>query len=112
MGRFDDVMTDARPILEWAIEHQNDDLRFRVLWSLTVVKIERGEPTIDLQDLADLSRRLSQEDALILAAHIELDQGEVDLARSHLIEGVANVDGTFAFKAARVCAKAGLLDLR
>ena len=111
MGRFDDVMTDARPILEWAIEHQDADLRFRVLWSLAVVRIERGEPTVDLQDLADLSRRLSQEDALILAAHIELDQGDVDLARSHLIEGVANVDGTFAFKAARVCAKAGLLDL-
>ena len=111
MGRFDDVMTDARPILEWATEHQDADLRFRVLWSLAVVEIERGEPTVDLQDLADLSRRLSQEDALILAAQIELDQGDVDLARSHLIEGVANVDGTFAFKAARVCAKAGLIDL-
>ena len=108
MGRFDEVITDAQPILEWATQHQDADTRFRVLWSLAVVNIERGEPAVDPQELADLSRRLSQEDALVLAAKIELDQGDAELARSDLIEGVAYVDGTQAFTAARVCAEVGL----
>jgi tetratricopeptide (TPR) repeat protein len=111
LGRFDEVVEGAGPILAWAAEHQDADTRFKALWSLAVVQIEWGEPAVDPQELADLSRRLGFEDALVLVAQLVFDEGDAALARSLLYEAIAHVEPTFAFTAARACVKAGLPEL-
>jgi class 3 adenylate cyclase len=111
LGRFDEVVEAAGSILAWAAEHGDADTRFKTLWSLALVRIERGEPTVDPKELADLSRRLGFEDGLVLAAQLELDEGDAELARSLLSEGIAHVEPYFAFTTARVCVEVGLPEL-
>ena len=111
MGRFDEIVKSAEPILAWADNHQDAGTRFRVLWSLAVVQIERGEPAVDPLELADLSRRLGFEDGLVFAAQLVLDDGDSELASSLLSEGISHIQPGEAFKAARTCLEAGLLDL-
>ncbi len=111
MGRFDEVVQGAEPILAWAERHQDAQTRFKVLFSLAVVQIERGEPTVDPLELADLSRRLGFEDGLVFAAQLVLDDGDAELARTLLSEGISHIQPGEAFKAARTCLEAGLFDL-
>ncbi len=111
LGRFDEIVESVASILEWAAEHQDAYSRFAALASLAFVEIDRGEPDIDPQQLAELSRRLDFEAALVLAAQLVLDQGDAELARSLLLEGIAHVDPEYAFTAARTCIEAGLPEL-
>ena len=111
LGRFDEVVEVAGSILTWAAEHGDADTRFKTLWSLALVQSERGELTVDPKELADLSRRLGFEDGLVLAAQLELDEGNAELARSLLSEGIAHVEPHFAFTTARVCVEVGLSEL-
>jgi hypothetical protein len=111
LGRFDEVVEAAGSILAWAAEHGDADARFKTLWSLALVRIERGDPSVDSKELADLSRRLGFEDGLVLAAQLEFDEGNDELARSLLSEGIAHIGPHFAFTAARVCIEVGLPEL-
>jgi class 3 adenylate cyclase/tetratricopeptide (TPR) repeat protein len=111
MGRFDEVVAGADPILEWAAASQDADTRLRVVSSLALVAINRGEPAVDPYELADLSRNHGGEISLILAAELLLAEDDAELARSLLSEAISHVMPTSAFLAARACIAAGVPEL-
>jgi hypothetical protein len=111
LGRFDEVLDEASPILDWAAEHEDAFSRFLVLTSLAAVEIERGEGIVDPAELADLCRRMAGEDKLILAARLALARAEDDLARDLAHEGAPNVPLGDAYGFARLCIGAGLSEL-
>ena len=75
LGRFDEVLEEAVPILEWAVAHDDAFARFAVLLSLATVQGERGTGSVDPEELADLARRLNTEPALLLVSRLAFAQG-------------------------------------
>ena len=113
MGRYDEAVASAEPILGWAAEHQVARTRCEALMGLAFVRIDRGKPAVDPQELASLGRGLVRPDSLLIAAQLALDQGDAELARSLLTEALAvDHDVTFdSFMAARACVQAGVAEL-
>jgi class 3 adenylate cyclase len=108
LGRFDEVETEAEPILAWAAERNDAFARFMVLLALAMTGVERGGQRVDPAELADLAKRLSNEHGLVVAAQIALRSGDFELARSLLPDGVAHCGVQDAFSMARTCVGAGL----
>ena len=111
LGRFDEVLDEANPVLDWVAEHDDAFSRLLVLTGLATVEIERGERLVDPAELADLCRRMANEETLIVAARLALARAEVDLARDFVLEGSPNVRLGDAYGFARLCVEAGLSEL-
>ena len=98
----------SRSDLEWAVAHDDAYSRFAVLLSLAMVEGERASGSVDSEELADLARRLNAQPALLLVSQVALVQGEDDLARTFLLEGVPHANLADAFFVARVSVQADL----
>jgi class 3 adenylate cyclase/tetratricopeptide (TPR) repeat protein len=108
MGRFDEILSEAEPILEWADAHRDLFTRLRVLENLAAVAVERGDVDLDIEEFSDLARRMDDRACLILAAQLALGQGDLPLARSLLLEGAPHVEPGDMHRAARVCVDVGI----
>ena len=111
LGRFDEVLDEANQVLDWVAEHDDAFSRLLVLTGLATVEIERGERLVDPVDLADLCRRMANEETLIVAARLALARAEGDLARDLVLEGPPNVRLGDAYWYARLCVEAGFSEL-
>ena len=111
LGRFDEVLDEANQVLDWVAEHDDAFSRLLVLTGLATVEIERGERLVDPAELADLCRRMANEETLIVAARLALARAEGDLARDLVLEGSPNVRLGDAYGFARLCVEAGLSEL-
>ena len=111
LGRFDEVLEESGPILEWAAAHDDAFSRFVVLFSLAVVEGERGEGAVGPEELADLARRLGAKSALLWASRLAFASGDDDLARTFVLEGAPHAGLVDAFFVARVSVQADLPEL-
>jgi tetratricopeptide (TPR) repeat protein len=74
LGRYDDVIAEAGPALEYTQEHSAQAIRLIVLACLAAVQIDRGEALVDPDELADLGRRYGV--GLDVAAYVYAEQGQ------------------------------------
>lgn len=107
MGRFDEVVAGAGPIIEWARLHDDLVVRFVAWQSLARVDIEGGGHRVEHAELARITTQLGDEPYLIFAgllAHARHDPA----ARSWVTKGVGVAEQKWVFLAARACAEVGL----
>ena len=110
-GRFDEVVEESEPILEWAAAHQDEFSRCMVMASLAIVGIERGKSSVDPEELAELTRRMDDLAPLIVAGQLALVRGDGDLAKNFVLEGAPQAPLGDAFSTARVSVLTGLPQL-
>jgi class 3 adenylate cyclase/tetratricopeptide (TPR) repeat protein len=108
LGRFDEVLNESGPILDWVADHYDAFSRREVLASLAVVETERGDGNVDPTELADLARRTDDEAPLIAAAQLALGRGNGDIAPVFVLEGAPRARLRDAFGVARACVELGL----
>ena len=108
LGRFDEVLKESGPILDWVADHEDAFSRREVLASLAMVETERGEGSVDPAELADLARRTDNEALLIVAAQLALGRGNGDIARQFVLDGAPHGRLRDAYGVARACVEVGL----
>jgi class 3 adenylate cyclase/tetratricopeptide (TPR) repeat protein len=111
LGRFDEVLDESRPILDWSAAHDDASSRFAVLLSLALVEIQRGSGTVDPVELVELATGLKWFDHSLIPAQLALALGDRDLARSIVPRAAAHALPKNSFSAARTCVEAGLAEV-